>query len=145
MRRKHLMNINKTIFTVFTAVITMLTLGVLATCQSPNEEESPGPNEVYMQDISFDPQTKEVDVNATVTWINQESIAHTVVSGNPENPSGQFSSDTLQENMTFEHTFSESGTYEYYCNIHGSDMQGTILVGVTDDPNGGNGGGNGTY
>jgi len=49
-----------------------------------------------------------------------------VTSGVPGTPSGKFD-QRVEPGKTFSVTFSESGTYEFFCNIHNS-MRGTITV-----------------
>lgn len=71
-----------------------------------------------------DKVTVVIGVNNTVTWTNDDIVAHTVtsVSGN-----GTVSSGNLAPNATFTYTFSSAGTYDYYCEYH-SWMSGTIVV-----------------
>ncbi len=72
----------------------------------------------------------EVTINAgeTVTWSNDDTAAHTVTSGTPsDGPDGTFDSSLFMAATTFEHTFDESGTYDYFCMVH-PWMTGTIQV-----------------
>ncbi|HIH74373.1 MAG TPA: hypothetical protein HA306_03745 [Methanosarcina sp.] len=46
-----------------------------------------------------------------------------------------FDSDVLEEGDTYEFTFTETGTFEYYCSLH-PEMEGTIIV--TDEETAGN-------
>lgn len=50
-------------------------------------------------------------------------------SGGPGSASGgpSFDSGEIEQGETFSYTFQDEGT-EYYCTIHGSDMQGEIMV-----------------
>lgn len=121
---------------------------IFSACEEDNNPENntdsnePGPNEVWMENTSFVPKNKEVDVGTTVIWINKDSYDHTV-----ENPAGLFSSDSISEGATFSYTFESSGIYDVECTIH-PGMEGTISVGVdntnnddTDDSGGDNGSG----
>ena len=80
--------------------------------------------------IFFSPSEVNVAPNATVVWTNNDSIIHSVTSGKPrEAPTGEFDSGIIQPTNTFNHTFSKTGTYDYYSNIH-PYMVGKIIVGL---------------
>ncbi len=64
----------------------------------------------------------EVVAGTTVTWTNQEAVPHTVTAAD-----GGFDSGTLDEEGTFQHTFAETGTFDYVCAIHPS-MQASVIV-----------------
>ena len=55
-----------------------------------------------------------------VRWINTDEEVHTVTSGleGSADTGKQFSSELLNANQTFEHTFDKPGTYNYYCAVH---------------------------
>ena len=71
---------------------------------------------------SYTPNPIEVNVGQTTTWINDDSVIHTVTSTD-----GIFDSDILQRGQTFSYTFDRVGEYPYYCNVH-PDMVGTVSV-----------------
>ncbi len=73
--------------------------------------------------IPFDPQTFTVSVGTTVTWLNKDTMTHTVTS----NDTGLFGSALLTTGNTFSHTFSTAGTYYYHCDPH-PQMWGKIVV-----------------
>lgn len=64
----------------------------------------------------------EVPVGTTVVVTNEDGSPHTWTERN-----GVFQSGTLEQGDTFEFTFTEAGTFEYFCAIHPS-MTGTITV-----------------
>lgn len=81
-------------------------------------------NQVDIRDFAYQPNEIRVDVETTVTWTQRDSATHTVTS----RQEGLFSSgDLASPGDTFEATFDEPGTYEYYCEYH-SSMQGTVIV-----------------
>jgi plastocyanin len=87
-----------------------------------------GGTEVSMQNIQFDPADITIDAGETVTWTNDESVAHDVEG---DGPGGKFSSGEaggMQEGDTFSHTFDEPGTYDYVCRVHAPGMAGTVTV-----------------
>jgi plastocyanin len=84
--------------------------------------------EVSMQNIQFEPADVTVDAGQTVTWTNDEGVAHDVEGSGP---GGEFSSGPaggMQQGDTFSHTFEEPGTYEYVCRVHAPGMAGTVTV-----------------
>lgn len=80
-------------------------------------------------DISGFEFTSNLNVTAgtTVTWTNRDGAPHTVTSGRPGSPSGDFDSGNLGNGGTYSRQFDEPGQYEYYCAIHPS-MTGTVTV-----------------
>jgi plastocyanin len=72
-------------------------------------------------------------VNNTVLWTNQDETSHSVVSDTYVDPvSGAFDSYAKGEGPiapgeTFEFTFTQPGTYDYYMVPH-PHMQGTVIV-----------------
>lgn len=78
---------------------------------------------VVMSELCFMPTVTSVRPGTTVTWVNKDSIPHTVT-GMP----GTFDSEELGLDGRFTHTFAESGTYAYYCVLH-RRMAGAVVVG----------------
>ncbi len=77
----------------------------------------------------FIPAEVSVSVGETVTWSNDDTAAHTVTSGIPsEGPDGIFDSSLFMAGTTFEHTFDDSGEYDYFCMVH-PWMTGKVQVG----------------
>jgi len=88
----------------------------------------PGANEVWLQNIAFNPASRSIAVGTTITWTNKDNVTHTVTSGAPGSPSGAFDSGNMGNGATFTHTFSSAGAFPYYCRIHGAAMTGMITV-----------------
>jgi plastocyanin len=85
-----------------------------------------------LTDTAFQPNPVQVSVGATVTWTNDDSTTHTVVSGQNGQPDGKFDSSPnfnplMVPGATFSHTFTEAGQYPYYCALH-PNMVGTVSV-----------------
>jgi plastocyanin len=88
-----------------------------------------GGTKVVMKNIQFDPAETTVSAGDTVTWTNDESVAHDV--DKESGPGPQFSSGPqggMNEGDTFKHTFDKPGTYKYICRVHAPGMAGTIIV-----------------
>lgn len=98
-------------------------------------------DEVVIEHIAFQPSNIEVEAGATITWTNlDDRVAHTVTSGSagdkgipgvdegrPNQPDGIFAGDLDGAGDTFEFTFEEPGTYDYFCEIH-PVMTATVIV-----------------
>jgi len=74
------------------------------------------------------PAEISVGVGGTVLWHNTDTVAHTVTSGSPtDGPDGTFDSSLFMAGATFEVTFDDSGSYDYFCMVH-PWMQGNVQV-----------------
>ena len=78
---------------------------------------------VTIQNFTFNPQILAVGQGTTVTWKNQDSVAHRVVSD-----TGVFDLGNVAPGQTVKYTFNRLGKYPYHCSIHPT-MNGTIEVG----------------
>lgn len=76
----------------------------------------------------YEPMHLDITTGTTVTWKNQDDYGHTVQS---QDDTGRviplFNSDILLTGQTFEHTFLESGDFQYFCTLHPWRV-GTISV-----------------
>lgn len=84
-------------------------------------------HQVAMQDNQFAPDSLEVAVGDTVTWLNQGTNQHTATSGEVGAPDGKWDSGALSSGGSFAHVFTTAGNYHYYCQFHASmGMKGVI-------------------
>ncbi len=108
---------------------TTVVIGVVALkgCGSGGE---PGPNEVFMQAIAFNPMEITIQVGESVTWTNQDIVPHTATSGNPgdEDLGSIFRSPTLFQGGTFTHTFNDAGEFVYFCEVHPGMMRDAKVI-----------------
>jgi len=79
-------------------------------------------NEISIQGNAFSPDNLSIKVGDTVTWINNDSYAHTVKASKSE-----FDSGNMASGAKFSFTFSKEGMYDYICGIH-TFMTGKIVV-----------------
>lgn len=78
--------------------------------------------------IYYDPEIIDVEVGTTVVWDNVDNTVHTVTSGAPPSDlDGLFDSETMMAGDKFEFTFTEAGSYDYFCIFH-PWMVGTVNV-----------------
>ncbi len=85
-----------------------------------------GGSAVTISDMAFSPSTVTVKKGTTVTWTNQDSVAHSVVS-DTDSPNGGLNSSTFAKGAQFSFNFTGAGTYKYHCGVHPS-MTGTVVV-----------------
>ena len=120
--------------------LTLTILLLLIACSAPGPAEEPAPLSpnptletaagvagvteatVIIAGQAFQPHTLVVATGATVTWQNDDSVAHTVTSGE-----GWFDSGQLAPGEAFEHQFNKPGTFRYQCTNHPA-MEGVVIV-----------------
>jgi plastocyanin len=79
---------------------------------------------VSMKDIKFVPHDVTAKVGQKIVWTNEDDAPHNVTA---TDPTGLFSSDTLNKDDTFEYTPTKAGVIDYVCTIH-SGQDGRITV-----------------
>jgi plastocyanin len=101
-----------------------------------DQEPPPPPADVTVQVLGpaggnrFDPTDVTIQAGQTVAWVwPQGSLGHNVApDGTEPQPSGALSNGPRE----YRYTFDAPGTYNYFCNNHGSPggvgMSGTIIV-----------------
>jgi plastocyanin len=106
----------------------MIAIVMIAGCTS-SSNPSPTPvtstsnqNTVSVQNYAFSPALLNIQKGANVTWKNEDSVQHTIVSD-----AQAFTSPTLNTGDTYTFQFNSTGTYPYYCSVH-TYMKGTITV-----------------
>jgi plastocyanin len=77
---------------------------------------------VQIKDFAFQPTTIKVRVGATVSFVNEDQVAHTVTA-----TGGAFDSGALNHGAKFSFTAKKAGKIRYVCNFH-PGMTGTIQV-----------------
>jgi plastocyanin len=87
--------------------------------------------------LVYSPANLTIHVGDTVRWV-WASSGHSVVSGTSGNADNQFCSPSntgcdnpplSSKGATYEHTFTQAGTFPYYCSVHFQlGMTGTITV-----------------
>ena len=75
-----------------------------------------------IDNFTFVPARLTVKAGTTVTWRNADDIPHTVTS-----TTQLVKSKALDTDNSFSFTFTEPGTYQYFCSLH-PRMTATIVV-----------------
>lgn len=83
----------------------------------------PQPAAATIQNMAFSPTPLTIKKGATVTWTNNDPMAHTATSDS----GSELASDNIQNGQTYSHTFNTVGTFAYHCAIHPS-MHGSVIV-----------------
>lgn len=72
--------------------------------------------------FAFDPPTVTIQVGDSVTWTNEDSVAHTATAGD-----GSFDTGSIAGGASDTVTFDTAGTFAYSCSIH-PQMTGSVVV-----------------
>ncbi len=83
--------------------------------------------EIEIEDFQFNPLELVIRPGTTVKFANKDEVPHTATSD-----TGVFDSGYLSKGEEYFYTFTEPGTYPYYCIPHGGPggqgMAATIIV-----------------
>jgi len=79
--------------------------------------------------LKFTPANVMVQVGDTVEWV-WDALDHSSTSGTPGHPDGMWDSGIQNTGFTFSFTFTQAGTFNYYCTVHGAccSMIGSVTV-----------------
>ena len=109
---------------LFTA---MLASGILSACmmggnhhmntgrdtRDTDPVEAVGVAEVRIVNYGFDPGNLRITAGTTVTWKNSDPVGHTATAD-----AGVWGSPLLERGDEWSYTFTEPGTYTYFCAPH---------------------------
>lgn len=114
-----------------TALASLTLLAACGSDQPAGPTESPSRDAqgstVTQRTFKFLPPSLHVTVGTSVTWVNEDTVDHTVTSGTPGSPTGAFD-EPLGKEATVVIPFEEPGMFAYFCSIHPS-MTGEIVAG----------------
>ncbi len=103
------------------AAAALLMIGALALPNLPAGAQST-PTIVHIKNFKFVPATLTIKAGTTVTFINDDTDAHTATALDKS-----FDSGGMDTRDSWSHTFAKSGTYNYFCAVH-PYMKGVITV-----------------
>lgn len=85
---------------------------------------------VTIKTFNFDPDPLTVAAGTTITFVNDDSINHSVTPGTRDSAGDAFEEGVMAaKGDEFELTLDEPGTYDYFCKFHpGDGMTGQIVV-----------------
>jgi plastocyanin len=85
---------------------------------------------VGIADFHFTPGTTTIHVGDTITWTNNGPSPHSATANNHS-----FDTGVLKKGQSGSHTFTQAGTFTYFCSVH-PFMHGTIVVQASTQPSG---------
>jgi plastocyanin len=96
-----------------------------ATAPAPAQthENPAGITQVTIRLMKFSPETIEVRTGQTVEWANDDLTPHTVTSQG----AGDLNSDSIDAGASWRYTFTQAGSFQYYCTFH-PEMKGIVIV-----------------
>lgn len=94
-------------------------------CPASSGDPTPSAGQVHeisIKDFAFSNLDLTIAKGDTVRWTNQDPDLHTVTSGDPDvdspAPGELFDSGLLLPGATFQKTFDNAGSFEYFCLRH---------------------------
>jgi plastocyanin len=121
------------------AAVMLIATGCSGSSDDNNDSAGTGGPAVQLKLLQFTPVDLTVKAGTAVTWRNAEPITHTVTSGEVtgvdestglragQSTDGRFDHELTGKGQSFTYTFTEPGTYSYYCSIH-KGMNATVVV-----------------
>lgn len=82
------------------------------------------PTNVAIANMAFSPANITIKKNTTVTWTNNDSVAHTVTENDGQDGPN---SGGIDSGSNYSFTYGTVGTFKYHCAIH-PNMTGTVTV-----------------
>lgn len=110
---------------ITTLIMLVLIASIVYSLRPKKQQSETNPSfadTVVIDNFTFTPQSTIVSKGTTVTFLNNDSATHTVVSDN-----NAFKSKDIEPGQSYQHTFNETGSFPYHCSIHPT-MTGTITV-----------------
>ncbi|ONI82223.1 hypothetical protein ALI22I_39510 [Saccharothrix sp. ALI-22-I] len=81
-------------------------------------------HQIPIAQYAYQPAEMTMRVGETVTWINQDTAPHDVVTTSGP---AVLKSPLLEQGQSWSFTFTVPGTYQYYCSVH-PDMRASITI-----------------
>jgi len=83
---------------------------------------------VHTKDFAYKPLSLTIPAGTTVTFVNDDDVAHTVTSSDDKKA---FDSGNMDKNTKWTFTFKTPGTYQYVCAYH-AFMKAKVIVTAAD-------------
>lgn len=91
--------------------------------EGPKPEPTGEKHIVDIRNLTFSPNPITIHQGDTVEWENNDGQKHT----STNEPNGDLWDISMEDGQHGSHTFTEAGTYRYFCEIH-PFMRGTVIV-----------------
>src|SRR5215212_4894621 len=96
--------------------------GVVPETQTASQDIPAGATTVRIVNLAFNPAEVTIATGTAVSWVNDDSVPHTVTSTD-----GVFDSGIFDPGANFTWTFDQPGSFPYACQIH-PQMQGMVIA-----------------
>jgi amicyanin len=117
----------RVLWVVATAALLVLSFGLLnagrVKAVASEQSASSDQHQIKIDNFSFAPTTLTIPAGTSVTWVNQDDVPHNIVSSEGKT----LKSPVLDTDQKFSYTFTQPGTYAYFCGIH-PRMTGKVIV-----------------
>jgi plastocyanin len=97
--------------------------GAVAPSVQPTRNVAPAATKVTIRLLKYSPDTIQIRAGETVEWTNSDLTPHTVTTEG----GGVLNSGSIDAGANWRHTFSQPGTFSYFCTFH-REMKGTVIV-----------------
>jgi len=97
--------------------------GAVASAVQPTGSVAPAATKVTIRLLKYSPDTIQIRAGETVEWTNSDLTPHTVTSEG----GGELNSGSIDAGANWRHTFSQPGTFSYFCTFH-REMKGTVIA-----------------
>src|SRR5262245_26017795 len=95
----------------------------VAPAAQPAGSVAPAAVKVTIKSLKYSLNTTQIQAGETVEWVNDDLTPHTVTSDG----GGELNSGSIDVGTTWRHTFTQPGTFAYFCTFH-REMKGTVIV-----------------
>jgi len=95
----------------------------VAPAVQPAGSVAPAAVKVTIRSLKYSQDTIQIKTGETVEWLNDDLTPHTVTSDSGE----KFDSGSIDVGATWSHTFTQPGTFAYFCTFH-REMKGSLVV-----------------
>jgi plastocyanin len=89
---------------------------------NPTADSPVKSNAVSITSMSFSPAPINTTAGATITWTNNDNVAHTVTADD-----NSFDSGSIAPGGKYTRTFATAGTYAYHCALHVA-MSASVII-----------------
>ena len=97
--------------------------GTVAPAVQPAGSVATAALKVTIRTLKYFPDTIQITTGETVEWMNNDLTPHTVTS----DPGGELNSGSIDVGATWRHTFTQPGSFAYFCTFH-REMKGNVIV-----------------
>jgi len=115
------------------ASVFILVSFLFASCyknKSDYNSNSTTDSKVSIMSSAYSPASLTIVSGSTVTWTNNDNVAHTVTTAE-----GSINSGDIAPGSSYSKTFTTIGTYNYY-DAHNTSMMGVLVVSATSSGGG---------